>query len=78
LCPCTASFAAYEIEDALSEILDHCRQLIYELSILDQARERREQLGRSSMRDFLYGMAGGLGKAAGMAIEIALKFLFPH
>lgn len=78
LCPCEASFEAYEIEDALSEILDHCRQLVYELSIVDSSRARREELSHSSMREFLHGLASGLGRAAGMAVEIALKFLFPH
>lgn len=78
ICVCGEKFEAWEIEDALAEVLDHCRQLIYELSAMEDSRQRREQLSRSSMREFLYGMANQLGKIAGIAVEVALKFLFPH
>jgi hypothetical protein len=35
-------------------------------------------LSKFSMREFLHGMSGALGRAAGFAIEIILKIFFPH
>lgn len=77
LCPCGASFSASEIEDALGQMLDYCRQLVYELSVTAEARERRESLGRDSMRMFLTSIMSGLGKIVGVAIESVLRYFFP-
>lgn len=78
LCPCGARFEAHEIEDALEEMLDYCRQLVYEMSLASRARERREAMGKESMRAFMVGVMHGMGKLVGVAVESALRFFFPH
>ena len=78
LCPCGARFGASQIEDGLAEMLDYCRQLVYEMSLNARAREQRQEMGRESMRSFMVGVMQGLGKLVGVAVEAALRFFFPH
>ena len=77
-CPCGALFEAGEIEDTLAELLDYCRAVVYEFFLIDKARERRADLAKESLREFLKGMMGGLGRATGMAVEVLLRFFTPH
>lgn len=76
LCPCGARFEASQVEDALSEMLDYCRQLVYELNLSVQAHKDRQKMGEQSLRHFMVGLMESLGKAAGLVIESVLRFLF--
>lgn len=78
LCPCGARFGASEIEDGLAEMLDYCRQLVYEMSLNHRAREERQKMGEDSMRSFLVGVMEGLGRLIGVAVEATLRFFFPR
>ena len=78
LCPCGARFQASKIKDGLAEMLDYCRQLVYEMSLNHQARKERREMGEESMRSFLMGVMEGLGKLIGVAVEATLRFFFPR
>ncbi len=78
LCPCGARFEASQIEDGLSEMLDYCRQLVYELSLNVQACRDRQKMGEQSLRQFMVGLMESLGKVAGLAIESVLRFFFSN
>lgn len=78
LCPCGARFLGSDIEEALADLLEYCRSLVYELSVLTSAKERREQLGRDSLRQFLLGLSEGAGRMAALAISIILDRIGAH
>lgn len=78
LCPCGARFAARQIEDTLSEMLDYCRRLVFELALVSDARARRSDLSKDSMRTFLTGMMNGLGRSVGVVVESVLRYFFPR
>lgn len=78
LCPCGNRFQAHEIEDALAEMLDYCRQVIFEISLATNARGRREDMGKESMRAFVVGVMEGVGRMVGVGIETVLRFFFLH
>lgn len=75
--PCNTLFEAREVEDGLALMLDHCRQLIFELSLMSSNRDQRAAMGRESLRSFISGIAQGLGRMVGIAVEAALRFFFP-
>lgn len=74
LCPCGARFEASQIEDGLSEMLNYCRQLVYELNLSMQAHKDRQKMGEQSLRHFMGGLMESLGKAAGLVVESVLRF----
>lgn len=76
--PCGARFEASEIEDGLAEMLDYCRQLVYEMSLSANAREQRQSMGEESMRSFMVGVMERLGRFLGVAVEAALRYFFPR
>ncbi len=76
LCPCGARFEASQVEDGLAEMLDYCRQIVFELSLNARAARERQDMGKESMRSFMVGLMEGIGKVIGVAVESVLRFLF--
>lgn len=76
LCSCGAIFSASEIEDALGQLLDDCRELLFELQAIERARDTRRLSSESSARAFIYEVAKSVGRATGMVIETLVRLLF--
>lgn len=76
-CTCGHIFYPKEIESTVTSMLDICKIAVEELYNREISIKQREDIYKSSFREFLCSFMGKMGNLAGIAVETLIR-IFLH